>query len=430
MSPPQQMNCSNLGCEYVTPPSIPSYELVLKALDLHIKSAHNHSNDNVKVEKPKRPSLTTNMSESDWTFFIHKWERYKRQTKLSDSQLIDELWACLDNDLERLAFNDGSDSNSLPNLLDTLKTLAVTTLHPSVHIVTLHKLQQSETESTKAFSARVKGIANNCKLTKKCPKTGCLEDVSFVEETCYHVTMAGLINEELRKKVLTQAMLGTVKDLPTLLNFTSAEESSKQKTSLTEVANLSKRPTKKQQNRNCNYCGMQSHGFSNKSRVKECNAYGKQCSKCNKPNHFASVCKSQKPVNVAASQRESSDTEEDPTISGFLAQINASKTFPSTFESAAPMVQALHQTGSQFNVLPIPHHVFDGQIKKWKKTAPQASPVLEVSVSLDRAAYRELKLNLPDLTRKAGAGHSKARRATMDTGAQLTVVKRNANVIL
>ena len=133
MSPPQQMGCSTLGCEYLTPPSIPSYELVLKALDLHIRSAHNHSNDNVKVEKPKRPSLTTNMSESDWTFFLHKWDRYKRQTKLSDSQLVDELWACLDNDLERLAFNDGSDSNSLPNLLDTLKTLAVTTLHPSVH---------------------------------------------------------------------------------------------------------------------------------------------------------------------------------------------------------------------------------------------------------------------------------------------------------
>ena len=105
MSPPQQMSCSNLGCEYVTPPSIPSYELVLKALDLHIRSAHssNHSNDNVKIEKPKRPSLTTNMSESDWTFFIHKWDRYKRQTKLSDAQLIDELWACLDNELERLA---------------------------------------------------------------------------------------------------------------------------------------------------------------------------------------------------------------------------------------------------------------------------------------------------------------------------------------
>ena len=68
MSPPQQMGCSTLGCEYLTPPSIPSYELVLKALDLHIRSAHNHSNDNVKVEKPKRPSLTTNMSELDWTF--------------------------------------------------------------------------------------------------------------------------------------------------------------------------------------------------------------------------------------------------------------------------------------------------------------------------------------------------------------------------
>ena len=45
-----------------------------------------------------------------------------------------------------------------------------------------------------------------------------------------------------------------------------------------------------------------------------------------------------------------------------------------------------------------------------------------MSVALDRRAYAELDINLPELTRKPGAGHARARNATADTGAQLTVM--------
>ena len=50
------------------------------------------------------------------------------------------------------------------------------------------------------------------------------------------------------------------------------------------------------------------------------------------------------------------------------------------------------------------------------------SKVLQVTAALDRAAYKELKLNLPELIRKPGAGHARARMVTADTGAQLTVM--------
>ena len=48
--------------------------------------------------------------------------------------------------------------------------------------------------------------------------------------------------------------------------------------------------------------------------------------------------------------------------------------------------------------------------------------VLTVSLSLDRAAYGELKLCPPKLVKRAGSGHARARRATTDTGAQLVVI--------
>ena len=163
MAPPAEMVCSYPDCEFSTPSNIPTYELVLKSLELHIQTAHripSQSNNVVpKVEKPKRPSITMNMSESDWTFFTHRWERYKRQSQIKESQIADELWACLDSDLERLAFQDGLESVMSVELLPAIKKLAVTSLHPSVHVVALHQLRQDSSESTKAYSARVKGLA-------------------------------------------------------------------------------------------------------------------------------------------------------------------------------------------------------------------------------------------------------------------------------
>ena len=47
--------------------------------------------------------------------------------------------------------------------------------------------------------------------------------------------MSGLSDPTLKEKVLTQAMLGTVKDLTTLMNYATAEESSKKKHPAKEV---------------------------------------------------------------------------------------------------------------------------------------------------------------------------------------------------
>ena len=106
MTPPISMQCSHPGCTFATPGGIPTYEFVLKSLEIHVTSAHNPSShqSNQKIEKPKRPELTSGMSESDWVFFQHKWSRYQRQSKISGQQVIDEIWACLDAELERLAF--------------------------------------------------------------------------------------------------------------------------------------------------------------------------------------------------------------------------------------------------------------------------------------------------------------------------------------
>ena len=431
MAPPAVMHCSSQDCEFSTPENIPTYELVIRALEIHVASAHSNTRTSAssdgpsRVEKPKRPVIECGMSETDWTFFVHKWQRYTRQTKLNTQQKVDELWACMDSELERLAFSDGLDSANSETLLEKIKTLAVTTIHPSLHIVSLHKMQQTSEESTKAFSARVKATANNCNLKKRCTREGCDETVSFLEETCYHVIMTGLNDDEMKEKVLTQAMLGVVKDLPTLINYTTAEESAKAKNSTREVAGIQKL-RKNHPEKKCYYCGQPAHGPNNKFRVRQCKAYGKNCSKCEKKNHFASVCKSANSTAGIAPRAEvnPSDCESDdtPAVSGFITAIYGKEAISSPSQAIPVVSQLKSVTRAPVTTLPVPHYVYDQLKRKWDKRHPKPSPTLTVTVALDRAAYGELKLNLPQLIKKPGAGHARARTATADSGAQLTVI--------
>ena len=129
MSPPQPIDCSDESCIYSTPANIPTYELIIKALELHVKSVHQIQSPSeplhTKTEKPKRPVITTGLSESEWSFFTSKWTRYVRQTKVSGQQLLDELWTCMDTELEKLAFADNLTTTDQESLLQRIKSLAL-----------------------------------------------------------------------------------------------------------------------------------------------------------------------------------------------------------------------------------------------------------------------------------------------------------------
>ena len=174
-------------------------------------------------------------------------------------------------------------------------------LHPSFHTLALHRMQQQEGEQIRTFAARVQGTAQNCGLIKKCPKVDCNQDVPFFDETAYHVVMAGLHDQDLHKNVKAEAMLGTVTDLASLISYVSAKESEEAKMSVHEVeepkvtGDCEKSDYARNKSVRCFCCGNPKHGENNKDRTVLCKAYGKICTRCNKPNHFATQCKSSRP---------------------------------------------------------------------------------------------------------------------------------------
>ena len=178
--------CSVPECQFQTAAGLSS-EVGLQVKLLHRQDAHAMapvvpqppSPSPSKAMRPTRPTVTAGMSESDWSFFLHEWARYTRLTGIKDEILRDELWSCMEESLRQLAFSEGFAAQTENELITKNKDLAVTTLHPSVHVVALHQMMQQENESIKAFTARVKGTASNCRLTKTCSKVGCAQEVSY-----------------------------------------------------------------------------------------------------------------------------------------------------------------------------------------------------------------------------------------------------------
>ena len=204
---------------------------MLEFLRLHTTQAHAgvtqpgtpSSRPTTKVDKRPRPTIQEDMSEHDWRFFLSEWKDYTRATGISDQNLLDELWSCMSPDLRRLAFDQGGkdELDTEEKMLSRIRNLAVSVLHAAVHTVSLHEAQQTPTESTKAFAARVRGIATNCNLVKKCV---CTKEVTFLDETVYHVVLAGLQDRDMQERALSAAILKTITDISSLVEFCSAED--------------------------------------------------------------------------------------------------------------------------------------------------------------------------------------------------------------
>ena len=190
MAPPPSQSCSVPGCDYSTPENIPTWEMLTTHLNTHTQAVHPApapapqptapGAKGSKTAKKNRPSITNQMSEETWRFFLDEWNRYKRQTGIKDQELLDELWSCMTDELRQLAFSEGGTSslNTEDSMTKRIKSLAVITLHSSVHTVNLHELRQQSDENVHAFAARVRGISASCNLQKKC--NSCQEVV-----TCY-----------------------------------------------------------------------------------------------------------------------------------------------------------------------------------------------------------------------------------------------------
>ena len=241
------------------------------------------------------------MSEHEFKFFQNEWNLYVRATQVQGQALVDELYSTMSAELRKLAYDQGGVEalTTQDQMMERIKSLAVSVLHTAVHTVSLHEAEQAPEESVKTFAARVRGIAANCELEKAC---ACGAKVNYTEETVYHVVLAGLRDRDLQARCTSQALLKQITDINTLVNFCTAEESSKLGAAAT-VAGLRRSSYKQQKSAaarqsntssTCRSCGATHTGYTVQIRERECKAFRVDCRKCGVRGHFGKFCNKDK----------------------------------------------------------------------------------------------------------------------------------------
>ena len=244
------LSCDADGCDWVTPATTPDWNKGILLLQTHMLAAHGLQLPAAQVNPPDgqgvrhkpapvpRPEIGLHATEAEWRFFVSEFDRYKRTTGVVGVQsIIDELWHCMNKDLKTLMQSETLDDNlnTEVGLKEKMYKLAVVTLHSAVHLVTLRKLQQTQSETIREFVARARNIASNCNLSKTCPADGCATVVDYLDETVFGVVLAGLRDHNIQQRILSLAAMKKINNLQELIAYVAAEESG-----YNEIANISR----------------------------------------------------------------------------------------------------------------------------------------------------------------------------------------------
>ena len=167
MAPPPPLTCGT--CDYATPAGIPTYGDMIRVLDIHARSAHPQgfaqaagqgqgTGGQGKQEKLPRPSLGTGITDADWNYFESQWQRYKRSTRVTGQDAVDQLWACLNETLARAVYDSGENNDSdEEKLMASIKKLAVRAQNKLVNVTNFLGMGQDRDETVGAFTARLRG---------------------------------------------------------------------------------------------------------------------------------------------------------------------------------------------------------------------------------------------------------------------------------
>ena len=184
------------GTRYKTP-AYP-LEYAMQMLKMHREDNHQQqrpaqvvesSGQNRKAEKVSRPTIKMGSSEDDFIFFQCLFESYKRSCQLTNvTDIRDQLLACCETDLRRdlhRYLGTGVDAKSEVELLAEIKKIAVITRSNLVNVVSLMSAAQEHGETCRSYLARIRGMANVCKLSVTCTAANCGEQVSYTDTFIY-----------------------------------------------------------------------------------------------------------------------------------------------------------------------------------------------------------------------------------------------------
>ena len=120
-------------------------EHYITLLKLHVDARHKQHTTSAKAEKAKRPELTADVSDKDWSYFSSRGTQYKKATGLTGEDIVTQLLECCNEQLRRdhhRTFSGATESNDEDTVLAQLKQIAVCKRNLAVNRVQLGTLKQ------------------------------------------------------------------------------------------------------------------------------------------------------------------------------------------------------------------------------------------------------------------------------------------------
>ena len=156
-------------CEYATPDVEPA--LAATVLTIHA-TIHSGPAQAARIEKVKRPKITSLGTNEDWQYFRTRWDDSVRATRVRGPDLIMQLLKCCDGqlwrDLTRNAVGTLADKME-EEVFEAIKRLAVREENAMVAQVALHNMKPDRDEPIRAYGARLRGqagYASTCSLAQ------------------------------------------------------------------------------------------------------------------------------------------------------------------------------------------------------------------------------------------------------------------------
>ena len=391
------VQCPFPGCNFATIDT--ETDLACTLLKIHASGAHTQQEglavrETARVEKVKRPTITTGGSSEDWSYFTVRWQDYVTATKITGPELVIQLLECCDEELRKdlTRLSGGTlTAKTEEEVLAAIKSLAVREENTMVARVTLHEMRQDRDEPIRSFAARIKGQAGICKYVLTCP---CQREINYSDYILRDVVVQGLYDNDIQLDLLSDQNQDM--SLEEVLQFVEKKEAGRRSANKlhdSQTAGISQyRRNQREQVKEgpCDYCGKRGHGKNSSTSIRKtkCPAFNKTCDHCQKKHHLAAVCR----------QKKKATTEETSALESFLCDTSSDES--NTMSSPAAL----------------DHHLYTDT--RWIKKDSQPQPYIKLSVSVAAEDYSRLGYNLD----KKKKYKSSTFEAMADTGCQSCVI--------
>ncbi|KAK3754450.1 hypothetical protein QZH41_009233, partial [Actinostola sp. cb2023] len=326
--------CPFPDCTYETEDVADSLAAVL--ISVHSSGTHTANatstsgNGAAKIERVRRPTISTAGSSEDWSYFHTRWQDYIDATKITGKEKVVQLLECCDEQLRKDLVNKE------------------------------HRGDRDET--VRSFGARLRGQAGVCKFTTQCLE--CNASVNYTEHILRDVLTRGLSDSEIQLDLLGDKNQDMT--LEEVLQFVEAKESGKRsagrllQTQGAEAARSQYRSTKQME-------------LKNRLEKSECPAYGKTCDHCGRANHFAAICQ----AKSQPGKRPSNFTSPSNLV-----------TEGAIFDTLCTVTNSSQD--QSVGAITLDHHLYNHLNDCWVRKTSQPQPFLTLTASIYPDDYTAL----------------------------------------